>query len=706
MIIETIKLNEMGIFPELFFGICIIYLFLYGTFTCYNSRFNFPIIQTSMSYLAILVLIMVSFLLVNDGLNELNYISFNNSIANDYLGFASKLIISLSTIIFLLMVQEHILDQKINHFEYILIFLFALLGIFLLCSSNDLIIAYLSIELQSLAFYILAAFRKNSTYSIEAGLKYFVLGAFSSGLFLFGSSLIYGISGSVNFADFKDLFFWSIPGYTAVALQSLPLLDRFDLLTNKIRLMGISQFSLSEYDCETLLTEFEHLNQYNQLNSLARTELQDLVIKTYLYNELGRYFEAGFFSQINTQLFNERGLRLAENLDFFNYYGVMFPSFARKSLWQAVANEAENSRLFIEFMMYDIAGEKIAMNVENQHAHSPLCYFRILAHSMSSYFNETYPKNCRLLTVYMPYFMEPDDYQTKKYFYEHEAFDTSLLKFALTFILISLFFKLAIAPFHTWSPSVYEESPTSTTFFFVVVPKLAIFVLLLRIFYFGFFGFIDSWRYYVIIGAVSSVIVGCVAGLEQRKLKSLLAYSSISHMGYLLISFSTGSFEGIQMLLNYLIIYMISGLCVWAIFVLTRLKNKYSKKQNKDLGDLVLLHKSNNMLALILTISLFSIAGLPPTIGFLVKMSIFLAAIESSMYFAALISILFSVISAFYYIRIIKILYYEPVLVGKLYYPITTQKAFATTLLFYSFFFFFINPTALYLMSYKVSLMF
>ena len=124
MIIETIKLNELGVFPELFFGICIIYLFLYGTFTCYNRRFNFPIIQTSMSYLAILVLIMVSFLLVNDGLNELNYISFNSSIACDYLSFASKLIISLSAIIFLLMVQEHILDQKINHFEYILIFLF------------------------------------------------------------------------------------------------------------------------------------------------------------------------------------------------------------------------------------------------------------------------------------------------------------------------------------------------------------------------------------------------------------------------------------------------------------------------------------------------------------------------------------------------------------------------------------------------------
>jgi NADH-quinone oxidoreductase subunit N len=131
-------------------------------------------------------------------------------------------------------------------------------------------------------------------------------------------------------------------------------------------------------------------------------------------------------------------------------------------------------------------------------------------------------------------------------------FDNSLLQFALIFILISLFFKLALAPFHTWSPAIYEGSPSSTTFFFVVVPKLGIFVLLLRIFYTGFFGFVDSWRYYVILIAILSVIVGAVVGVEQRKLKSLLAYSSISHMGYLLISFTTGSFEGVQMLFNYL----------------------------------------------------------------------------------------------------------------------------------------------------------
>jgi NADH:ubiquinone oxidoreductase subunit 2 (subunit N) len=670
MMIETIKLNEMGVFPELFLGICIIYLFFYGTFTCYNNRFNFPIIQTSISYLAVLTLVMVNYLLINDGLNELNYICFNSTISSDFLSVGSKLIISISSITFLLMVQEHFLHQKINRFEYILIFLFALLGIFLLCSSNDLITAYLSIELQSLAFYILAAFKKNSTYSIEAGLKYFILGAFSSGLFLFGSSLIYGLSGSVTFADFKDLFFWAVPGYTAVTLQSLSPFDRFELITSKILLIGIDRFSLSEYDCETLISEFDNLHIYNTEVgpfSFVRPYLYDLFIRTDLYNELYLCLDFGFLSQLNTPIFYERGLRALQNPDVFNYYGLLFPNLARLSLVEAQSKLLLTAEEYLKF--------------------------------------DTYPSNFHMILERIPFFFEPDDYQTKNYFYGYKPFDISLLQFALTFILISLFFKLALAPFHTWSPAIYEGSPTSTTFFFVVVPKLGVFVLLLRIFYFGFYGFIDSWRYYVILVAIASVIVGSVAGLEQRKLKSLLAYSSISHMGYLLVSFTTGSLEGVQMLFNYLIIYMISGLSVWSVFVLTRLKNNYTRKQNKDLGALILLHKSNQVLALVLATSLFSIAGLPPTIGFLVKMSIFLSALESSMYFVALISILFSVISTFYYIRIVKILYFEPLLVGKLYYPITTQKAFILIGLFYLFFFFFFNPTALYLLSYKISLM-
>jgi len=119
-----------------------------------------------------------------------------------------------------------------------------------------------------------------------------------------------------------------------------------------------------------------------------------------------------------------------------------------------------------------------------------------------------------------------------------------------------LLFKLAIAPFHLWSPDVYEGSPSSSTFLFSVVPKIAIFVLLIRIFYYSFYGFIENWRYFVVFVTILSVLVGSFGGIEQRKLKSLLAYSSISHMGYSFIAFCSGTFEGIQMLFSYLCIYV------------------------------------------------------------------------------------------------------------------------------------------------------
>ena len=176
-------------------------------------------------------------------------------------------------------------------------------------------------------------------------------------------------------------------------------------------------------------------------------------------------------------------------------------------------------------------------------------------------------------------------------------------------------------------------------------------------------------------------------------------------MGYSLIAFSTGTFEGIQMLFCYLIIYSFSGLCLWCIFLLTRLKNNYLQKQNKDLTDLVLLGKSNYMLSVFFVTTLLSIAGFPPMIGFLVKISVFLTAIEASMFYVALLSILCSVIATYYYIKIIKILYFEKILTGKLYYPISENKSLIIVMLFYLFIFLFINPTLLFLFSYKISLL-
>jgi NADH-quinone oxidoreductase subunit N len=154
---------------------------------------------------------------------------------------------------------------------------------------------------------------------------------------------------------------------------------------------------------------------------------------------------------------------------------------------------------------------------------------------------------------------------------------------------------------------------------------------------------------------------------------------------------------------------MLTALSVWSIFLIIKLKpisKKYIFKQNKDLTDIVLLKKANFILAIIFSINLLSLAGFPPMIGFLVKAGVFLTSIESYMFFVAVVSILCSVIATFYYIRIIKILFFEKVLVGKLYYPILTQKAIFISLFVYMLIFLFINPSLLFLISYKISLLF
>lgn len=285
--------KEIQLLPEIFLGISIIYLIIHGTFISVNNKYL--LIQNSILYLSILIIAMFCFLLLNNSVEYNNFQIFNNTIILDYLSFSSKTWIALISIFCFLMIQRYLVVQKINYFEYSVLILFALLGIFFICSSNDLITAYLAIELQSLSFYIMAAMKKDSAFSVDAGLKYFILGAFSSSLFLFGSSILYGVSGTTNFEDLKNLFF-------------------------------------------LMYLEYESI------------------------------------------------------------YGV-------------------------------------------------------------------------------------DNYT----FVKHVFIDGGLIQFALVFIFVSLLFKLAVAPFHLWSLDVYERSPSSSTFFFAVVPKLAIFILIIRIFYSSFF---------------------------------------------------------------------------------------------------------------------------------------------------------------------------------------------------------------------------
>jgi len=147
------------------------------------------------------MLFLYSILLYNEDLSTIKLTSFFNSICSDYLSFISKIIITITSIICLIFIKDYIIKQRMNKVEYTIIILFSILGLLLLCSANDLLTVYLGMELQSLSFYLLAAYRKNSSHSVDAGLKYFILGSFSSSLFLFGSSFIYLGFGSINFDE-------------------------------------------------------------------------------------------------------------------------------------------------------------------------------------------------------------------------------------------------------------------------------------------------------------------------------------------------------------------------------------------------------------------------------------------------------------------------------------------------------------------------
>jgi len=479
------------IIPELFLITSVLGLIIYGSILAVSSSNKYPLLTRNISWLSVLVL-SFTLLLTYNNMVETGAI-FTGTFIIDDLSNYSKMIIILCTITCLIISKNYIIDYRLNSFEYYIIILLSILGLMLLATSYDLLSVYLALELQSLSFYILASFKRNSTFSTEAGLKYFILGAFASGLILFGISLIYGFTGTTNF------------------------------------------------DC------------------------------------LSKLFYSGFLS----------------NLDGIN-----------------------------------------------------------------------------------------------------------TIKIGVLFIIVGLLFKLAAAPFHVWSPEVYEGSPTSSTAIFAILPKIAILVVFCRLFMFSFYNLLETWQDIVVFSAIASVIIGSFVALKQRKVKRLIAYSSISHVGYILISMSTGTFEGCHALFFYIIIYMVTGICLWSIVFSVELENNFS---NRNVTDLSSLLKSNSILAITASLVLFSLAGVPPLSGFFAKLLIFLSALESSMYFIAFIGILSSVISTFYYIRIIKIIYFEKVSFWNFYKPITQLKSLILGNSFFLIVLLFINPNLFLLATYKMS---
>ena len=423
------------ILPEIFISLSIMFLLILGVFKKNSSK-----IVHNISLLILLITAVITF---NETIGVEQKLLFNESIILDYLSSFMKIITLMAAFITLLISSNYLNVFKIFKIEYPILILSSVLGMMVMISSNDLIVFYMGLELQSLALYVLATFNRDQLKSSEAGLKYFVLSALSSGLLLYGCSLIYGFTGSTNF--------------------------------NIIA----TQFNADEY----------------------------------------------------------------------------------------------------------------------------------------------------------------------------------ALTFGIVFILVGLAFKISAVPFHMWAPDVYEGSPTSVTLFFTMVPKIAALTVFIRFLYVPFLNLIDQWQMILVFLSIASMLFGAVAAIGQKNLKRLIAYSSISHIGYALAGLATGSNDGIQSSVIYITIYVIMNLGFFSCLLMMKRNNVYYEQ----IDDLSGLSKNHPLLSLSLLVILFSLAGIPPLAGFFAKFYIFKSVIEQSMYFLAIVGLLSTVVAAFYYLRIIKIMYFDEV---------------------------------------------
>ncbi len=435
--------------PEIYLSICIFIILVYGVLNSGSKFLGYPLLSKSVGLLSIQVLVLTFFFLIN--FPYLNFLSWNFFINSNIYVLYSKIFLVQACIIWIFFSFNYIQKEKINSFEYWILSLLSLLAFFFLLQVYDLLSMYLVIELQSLSFYVLASFKRSSEFSTEAGLKYFVLGAFSSAFLLFGSSLIYGLTGLTNLADFSILF----SGF---------------LLENSLFISGI----------------------------------------------------------------------------------------------------------FV----------------------------------------------------------------------------------GLTFILTALFFKISSSPFHMWSPDVYEGAPTSTTAFFSIFPKLVILTLLLRLFFISFHDFIQTWKLFFISCAFLSLLFGSFGAFTQKKWKRFLAYSSINHIGFILIGFLSGEIFGIFSICMYIFIYIITMFATFSFLIDLRTIEYPLSTQVRYIKEITTLGKINPFLATSLTLILFSMAGIPPLSGFFAKVFVLFIGIQSGAYNLVIFSVIMSSIACFYYIRIIQSMYF------------------------------------------------
>ena len=420
--------------PEILMSVFAMLIILIGVFSKRES------ISSSLLWCSCVIFCLTAIWIVIGAPTD-NY-AFDGAFRSD--GFASffKVCILLSASLILAISKEYLERNKLLNYEYSALICLSIVGMMLMISSTNLMSMYLGLELQSLSLYVIAAFRRDSLKSTEAGLKYFVLGALSSGLFLYGASLVYGFSGTTSFSGISSVI-------------------------------------------------------------------------------------------------------------------------------------------------------------------------------------------------------------------EAEGMSTGLL-FGMIFLIVGIAFKVSAVPFHMWTPDVYEGSPTPVTAFFATVPKVAAIAMLSRLLFGAFGDAVIEWQQILVFLSISSMLIGSLAAIGQNNIKRLMAYSSISHIGFALIGLSVGTSEGLSSVVIYMLIYVIANFGVFS-FILNMQKNGVSIT---EITALSLYSQTNSVRALFLSVVILSLAGLPPFVGFFGKLFVFRAAVDEGLVFLALIGGMASVIGAYYYLRIVYLIYF------------------------------------------------
>jgi NADH-quinone oxidoreductase subunit N len=238
----------------------------------------------------------------------------------------------------------------------------------------------------------------------------------------------------------------------------------------------------------------------------------------------------------------------------------------------------------------------------------------------------------------------------------HAAADGGLgVTVGIVLLFAGLCFKVSAVPFHMWTPDVYQGAPTPVTAFFASAPKVAAIAVFMRVCLSAFPTVTTQWQQVIVFVAIASMVLGAFAAIGQRNFKRLMAYSSIGHMGFALVGLAAANQEGIQGVLIYMAIYVAMTLGVFACIIAMRRDHM----PFEDIADLGGLARTNPALALALAILMFSLAGIPPLAGFFAKYYVFLAAIKAGMFTLAVLGVLASVVSCYYYLLIVKVMYFD-----------------------------------------------